>query len=346
MIDKLRKQKGATLIMTAILLPVLFAFTGIAVDLGRLYMEKGRMQHLADAAVLSALAEFKQSENYVAGTGSLTSNLPLAATSDGTMDSIKVEADTAADEYLVKNSGEVDFRIGNDRVRTTVYRLITGEYNSTDTSTTPPTPTTITTYTYYYEMVLSKYYPLYFSRVVYPHDVEVRAGAVCKVDINEVREKIDYKRARELWGKIAEVSKGTLLATDSATRLDADIEALTRMANFFLNKQQSDLNAWIGQDTADNLLLGHYQEFSEGSTYTEPKMDANNFVRLLTGDENATFDSTQRYFFSDYAVQNKDGLKLYLNIKNGVVTGVRVAINPNSAAQGSGPLSVKVGDYQ
>lgn len=338
MISKLREQKGATLVMTAILTPILLAFTGIAFDLGRLYMEKGRMQHLADAAVLAALSEFKQSENYVAGTGSLTSSLPLAASSDGSMDTIKVKADTAADEYLVKNFGEAVFRIGSNKVRTTVYRLLVGESSNNDTITD--------TYTYYYEIVLSKDYPLTFSRVVYPHDMEVRAGAVCKVDINEVRERINYARARELWGNIANFSKGQLLATDSATRLDADIEALTRMANFFLTKQQSDLSTWIGQNTASGLLLGHYQEISGGSTYTASKMDANTFVRLLTGDENATFDTTQRYFFSDYATQNQDGPKLYLNIKNGIVTGVRLAINPGSAAQGSGPLSVKVGDYQ
>lgn len=338
MINKFRKQKGSILVMTTILLPVLFAFTGIAFDLGRLYMEKGRMQNLADAAVLAALAEFEESENYVAGTGSLTTSLPLAASSDGSLNNMKVKADTAADEYLAKNSGETVFRINSDKVKTNVYRLIVGESSSNDTITA--------TYTYYYEIVLSKDYPLTFSRIVYPHDIEVRAGAVCKLDINEVREKINYARARELWGSIANFSKGQLLATDSAIRLDADIEALTRMANFFLTKQQSDLSTWIGQNTASGLLLGHYQEISGGSTYTASKMDANTFVRLLTGDENATFDPTQRYFFSDYATQNQDGPKLYLNIKSGIVTGVKVAINPNSAAQGSGPLSVKVGDYQ
>lgn len=336
MLCKLWEQKGATLVMTAILTPILFAFIGIAFDLGRLYMEKGRMQHLADAAVLAALTEFKQSENYVAGTGSLTSSLPLAASSDGTMDNIKAKADTAADEYLVKNSGEAVFRINSDRVTTTVYRLIIGEDNSTNT----------TTYTYYYEMILSKDYPLTFSRVVYPHDIEVRAGAVCKVDINEVREVISYTRARELWGNISNVSKGMLLATDSATRLDADIEALTNLASFFLNKTQAEIKTLLGLNSANGALLGHYQENDGVSTYTKSAMNADDFFHALTGNESEAFDATQRYFFSDYAVQNQDGPKLWLNFKNGVVTGARVAINPASAGQGSGPLSVKVGDYQ
>ena len=334
---KLREQKGSILVMTTVLLPVFLAFTGIAFDLGRLYMEKGRMQHLADAAVLAALAEFKQSENYVAGTASLTSSLPLAASSDGSLNTMKVKADTAADEYLVKNSGEAVFRINSERVKTNVYRLLVGESSSNDTITD--------TYTYYYEIVLSNDYPLTFSRIVYPHDMEVRAGAVCKIDINEVREKINYARARELWGNISNVPKGTLLATDSAVRLDADIEALTRLASFFLNKTQAEIKALIGQNSANNTLLGHYQEMNGVSTYSKSVMSADDFIHALTGNESESFDAAQRYFFSDYAVQNQDGPKLWLNFNNGVVSGARVAINPGSAAQGSGPLSVKVGDY-
>ena len=313
MINKLREQKGSILVMTTILLPVFLAFTGIAFDLGRLYMEKGRMQHLADAAVLAALAEFEESENYVAGTGSLTTSLPLAASSDGSLNNMKEKADTAADEYLAKNSGETVFRINSDKVKTNVYRLIVGESSSNDTITA--------TYTYYYEIVLSKDYPLTFSKIVYPHDIEVRAGAVCKLDINEVREKINYARARELWGNIANFSKGQLLATDSAIRLDADIEALTRLASLFLNKTQAEIKALIGQNSANNTLLGHYQEMNNGvSTYTKSVMSADDFFHALTGNESESFDASQRYFFSDYAVQNQDGPKLWLNFNNGVVS--------------------------
>ena len=112
------------------------------------------------------------------------------------------------------------------------------------------------------------------------------------------------------------------MATDSATRLDADIEALTRLASFFLNKTQAEIKALIGQNSANNTLLGHYQEMNNGvSTYTKSVMSADDFFHALTGNESESFDASQGYFFSDYAVQNQDGPKLWLNFNNGVVSG-------------------------
>lgn len=52
-----RRQGGAIAIMTAILLPVLIGFAGLALDLGRLYIEKTELQNATDACALAASRE-------------------------------------------------------------------------------------------------------------------------------------------------------------------------------------------------------------------------------------------------------------------------------------------------
>lgn len=49
----LRKQKGAILALTAVMLPVLLAFMGLAVDLGNVFAAQAKLQSAADAAVLA-----------------------------------------------------------------------------------------------------------------------------------------------------------------------------------------------------------------------------------------------------------------------------------------------------
>ena len=51
-------QRGAIIVFTALLLPLLMACTGLAVDLGNLYVHKARLQNAADAAALAGAREF------------------------------------------------------------------------------------------------------------------------------------------------------------------------------------------------------------------------------------------------------------------------------------------------
>lgn len=50
--DKFR-QKGAILVLTALALPMLICGTGLAVDLGNIYLQRARLQNAADAAALA-----------------------------------------------------------------------------------------------------------------------------------------------------------------------------------------------------------------------------------------------------------------------------------------------------
>ncbi|TYZ22251.1 TadE/TadG family type IV pilus assembly protein [Selenomonas ruminis] len=52
MIAKNRQQKGAILALTALIFPLLIAFTGIAIDFGNVYLHKSILQNSADAAAL------------------------------------------------------------------------------------------------------------------------------------------------------------------------------------------------------------------------------------------------------------------------------------------------------
>lgn len=332
--NKANRQKGVIIVMTALLLPVMLACAGVAFDFGRLYMEKARMQNIVDAAALAGLVEFKQHEHYVDGTGRLVDRIPLAAVKDNTLsDEFLERINAAADEYLIKNAGD-EFRTGSDRVKVNVYRLVTEE----DTSGAA------TKYTYYYEMIIGRYFPVTFSRIVYPHDIEVRTGAICKVDINDVRDKLTYAKAREMFGSIANVPMANVLAYDSSDRLDADIEALTNLANYLKDKSKSEIQALLGRTSVSNSVLGHYEETVGVNSYTKTLMEMDTFFKALTNNPDEVYDATKRYLFSDYALQNRDGVKAWITYSGNAVTKVRIAINPADTANGSGPLSVTVGE--
>ncbi len=50
-------ESGQTMIMVAILLPVMLGVSGLALDVGSLYSHKRRMQTAADAAALAGALE-------------------------------------------------------------------------------------------------------------------------------------------------------------------------------------------------------------------------------------------------------------------------------------------------
>eukprot|EP01034_Spumella_vulgaris_P046448 gene46448-biopygen39554 len=52
-----RRQRGAVAIIAAIALPILIGFAGLALDGGRLFMQKTELQNAADACALAASRE-------------------------------------------------------------------------------------------------------------------------------------------------------------------------------------------------------------------------------------------------------------------------------------------------
>jgi Flp pilus assembly protein TadG len=58
----LQKQSGAIIVLLALSLPLLLAFTGVAIDAGRIYVTKGTLSAAADAAVLAGATELPKDE--------------------------------------------------------------------------------------------------------------------------------------------------------------------------------------------------------------------------------------------------------------------------------------------
>lgn len=66
-INYIQKERGAVFVMTALLLPILFGFMGLAYDVGNLYMHKARLQNVADSAALAGARAFVENGEKLMG---------------------------------------------------------------------------------------------------------------------------------------------------------------------------------------------------------------------------------------------------------------------------------------
>gem|GEM_PF-2380669 len=100
-IFKSLKQKGQSLVLYALLVPLMFTVGGAAVDLGWVYMNFSTLQNAADAAAVAGAKEFL-SENEINPT--LVSNYPADEVENvGSEVAKKNSADKNADNYLKLN---------------------------------------------------------------------------------------------------------------------------------------------------------------------------------------------------------------------------------------------------
>lgn len=59
-----KSQRGAVIVLFALLLPVLFGFMGLGIDVGLAYVEKGKVQDIADAAALAGAVHLGANGNH------------------------------------------------------------------------------------------------------------------------------------------------------------------------------------------------------------------------------------------------------------------------------------------
>ena len=59
---KRKNQRGAMMVFFAILLPFLFGLMGLAIDASVLYLQRGKLQDVADAAALAGAAHLGDEE--------------------------------------------------------------------------------------------------------------------------------------------------------------------------------------------------------------------------------------------------------------------------------------------
>ena len=60
---KSKAQKGAFLVFTALMIPIIFLCAGFAVDLGNAWAYKSKLQNAADAAVLAGAYQYQADAN-------------------------------------------------------------------------------------------------------------------------------------------------------------------------------------------------------------------------------------------------------------------------------------------
>ena len=142
----LRQEYGSILIFTAAVLPILLGLTGIAFDVGNLYMHKARLQNIADAAALAGARAFADSQanadendrDKVDQKITVTSYKPAVTYSfndkpserekqHGTVASPHQNADKEADKYIYNNLANLGNDISTDLY--SHYALLSKEYN-------------------------------------------------------------------------------------------------------------------------------------------------------------------------------------------------------------------------
>lgn len=133
MLNKILKKpccskRGATMVFFAILLPMIFGFMGLAIDASLVYVNKGKVQDIADAAALAGAAHLGEEgdsvrtavEKYVKANGvDITSNDMVSVPSDG-WDSL----DELDDDKSLRVAYGVVNVDGKDRLRVRIDKRV------------------------------------------------------------------------------------------------------------------------------------------------------------------------------------------------------------------------------
>lgn len=164
---------------------------------------------------------------------------------------------------------------------------------------------------------------------------------------------VSGKTEQDVW---ARMSTEAILAdtASSSKRLAADQEFLRNVGRQFLGMTKSELATVFDHTNTSNVLIGTFKESvdSNGNLTTEfytqrtdgsPLTD--NLYNWGQGNESsASYDSSRRYLYSDYAVKSASTVKTGSGIKamnakfdkNGRVTSIDIAVNPNSGGKQAG----------
>ena len=174
LLHALRRERGAVFVLTALLIPALFGFLGVAYDVGNLYMHKARLQNVVDAAALAGGRAYMESQKKASGHIDEVDAFPGE---DGRTEELYVaggsknregnhpDADNAADDYIYKNLVNLGTSVKNDKY---------SHYALNSEGLDPRT---------FYRIGLYEYVPLHFLPVIIDRkEQKVRAGAVVVIE--------------------------------------------------------------------------------------------------------------------------------------------------------------------
>ena len=118
----LKQERGAILVLTALLLPIIFGCVGIGYDIGNLYMHKARLQNVADAAALAGGRAYLNSQTKTTGVkDTIDDNTSGNADQEYVIGGSKTregkhpDADRAADEYIYRNIINLGEKVYSDK---------------------------------------------------------------------------------------------------------------------------------------------------------------------------------------------------------------------------------------
>lgn len=129
---QLLTQKGQTLVLYALLVPLLAACGGVVLDLGWYYMNVSRLQSAADSAAIAGAQILNEKNN-----ATLTNKFPDEVSEDITGDVVdkKDDADERAETFLAKNwkdggLNSQEFLYRDEYDENDLYYIVTLNYNN------------------------------------------------------------------------------------------------------------------------------------------------------------------------------------------------------------------------
>lgn len=324
--------RGSVLVLTALLLPLLFMFAGLAVDTGSLYAQKARLQNIADAAALAGAGTLRNKDGE-----DTPINLALVLPDDKEPAEGVAIANAGADEFIRTNSGN----------ELSIADATTSLYKKTDDNGDT---------LYYYFIAVQYTTPTYFMKIIDINETTVGAGAIAV-----------YRKPKKIEKDWYHMFHWELAQIDAAERLAYDQHALVNMASLFIGRTPKQAlkiinptNPQANENHIRNgkeILILNYQDKQNDDTYIETFIgfgdtrspqainwsrddfgaydETLGYIPLDTYDPALGHFADMRFFFSDWMLQdwptvdnNKRTFRISFKLDaNGLISEARVRVN-------------------
>ncbi len=351
-------QKGSILVFFALLMPMLLMFVGFGYDTSRLYMEKGRVQNMADAAALAGVGAMKDEYG---GSCRLVLKVPDGESFPDS-NAMAQYADPEADKYLKLNSGN----------RVSLFE----ERSDVKTATEIKTQIDADGKEHYYYIVdVSVLEPVYFMKIVGAQPTWVGAQAIAEFIKASAPGKDWYHMLRS-----------ELALIPDPERIAKDQESLLNIARLFMGKtndQMLDIFMPNGTNFNRNYLKGghelifmNYTDVANDDTCIATTIKDNdtrspqtiNWTRgdygvynealqtipLDTYDPEMGHFANMRFFFSEWMLatrpnvdKNRRSIRISFKFNDaGIITEARCRINRNKEYNYALDVTVKDNGYE